>query len=173
MRQQAGKGDGMKGPSFNERFIADSMLGRLARWLRIIGYDTTYYINIKDELLIEKSLLEGRWIITRDTHLIRRRLVMGYTFIKDNDPMDQLRQIVEELNLNIYKGLLTRCLECNTGLIHAYRGDVIGVVPDYIYSANSAFFLCTSCNRVYWKGSHIDRIKERLTKIFPGEAGKR
>lgn len=154
--------------SFNERFIADSMLGRLARWLRILGYDTAYYNHIKDDLLIEKSLSEGRWLITRDTLLIKRRLIRGYTFIKDNDPMDQLRQIVKELNLKIYNNLLTRCLECNTSLIRAYREEVIGSVPEYIYSTNREFYFCPSCDRVYWKGSHIDRIRERLRKIFPG-----
>ncbi len=157
----------MGSPSFNERFIVDSMLGRLARWLRIIGYDTTYYNNIRDDLLIERSLSEERWIVTRDTLLIKNRLLRGHTFIRDNDPMDQLRQIVGELDLNIDKNLLTRCLECNTRLTRAPRTDVFGVVPEYIYSATREFFLCLSCKRVYWKGSHIKRIREMLMKVFP------
>lgn len=155
-----------------ERFIADSMLGRLARWLRIIGYDTTYYQDIGDDLLIEKSLSEGRWLITRDTHLIKRGLTKGYTFIKDNNSMDQLRQIVIELDLNIYEKIFTRCLECNTSLVPTYRGDVIGAVPEYTYSIMREFSLCTSCNKIYWKGSHIKRIKERLIQVFP-ERSKR
>lgn len=162
----------MGSPSFNERFIVDSMLGRLARWLRIIGYDTTYYNNIRDDLLIERSLSEERWIITRDTLLIKNRFLRGHTFIRDNDPMDQLRQIVGELNLNIDKNLLTRCLECNTRLTRVPRADVFGVVPEYIYSATREFFLCLSCKRVYWKGSHIKRIREMLMKVFP-ERGER
>ena len=157
----------MGSPSFNDRFIVDSMLGRLARWLRIIGYDTTYYNNIRDDLLIERSLSEERWIITRDTLLIKNRHLRGHTFIRDNDPMDQLRQIVGELNLNIDKNLLTRCLECNTSLTKTPRADVFGVVPEYIYSATREFFLCLSCKRVYWKGSHIKRIREMLMKVFP------
>lgn len=154
--------------SFKDRFIADSMLGRLAKWLRIIGYDTTYYNDIRDDLLIKRSLLEGRWLITRDTQLIKRGLVSGYTFIRDNDSMDQLRQIVAELDLDVYKKIFTRCIGCNTILIPIYRCDAIGNVPEYIYSTKMGFSLCPLCNRVYWRGSHIDRIKERLMRLFPG-----
>ena len=157
----------MERPPLTKRFIADSMLGRLARWLRIIGYDTTYYNDIRDDTLIEKSLIEGRRLITRDTLLIRRRFISDYTFIRDDNPMDQLSQIVTDLNLNIGENLLTRCLECNTSLISTCREKIMGTVPEYIYSTIKEFFLCPSCNRVYWRGSHINRIRERLMQLFP------
>src|SRR3990172_2664803 len=114
------------------KFIADAMLGKLAKWLRILGYDTFYKRDIEDDVLMEVARAEGRFVLTRDTRLIKRLAQGGYLFIRDNAPADQLRQVVDELGLEAGDcGLLSRCTLCNVPLKEADRESVRGLVPQY------------------------------------------
>src|SRR5512135_1355781 len=136
------------------KFAADAMLGKLAKWLRILGYDTTYDRAVEDEELVSNARASGRLILTRDTRLVRRLKPGEYLFIRDNAPIDQLRQAVDELGLELSgEGLLRLCTLCNARLVEAPKESVAGAVPEYTYERQKEFYRCPECGRVYWPGT--------------------
>jgi len=145
------------------KFFADAMLGKLARWLRILGYDTSYERGIEDVELARIARAEGRLILTRDTRFAARLDEGEFLFIKDNNTIDQLRQTVDDLGLDVKgAGFLSRCVVCNTALVEADRDSVRGMVPEFTYHATKSFLRCAGCGRVYWHGTHTGRITARL-----------
>lgn len=155
------------------RFLADAMLGKLAKWLRISGYDTLYESGVEDDELVMRAAAEGRVILTRDTRLVRRLAPGCYLFIRDNQTAAQFRQVVSELGLEVCgQGFFTRCTVCNGELRAVGRESVRGVVPEYTYSVNRKFLRCPSCGRVYWEGTHKARILERLKDTGDGCGGR-
>jgi len=148
------------------RFIADHMVGKLAKWLRIMGYDTAYDRELSDRELVQKAVDEGRIILTRDTSLIQRKLAKHYVFIESDHLMDQISQLIKELNLEVsVKRLFTRCLVCNAALNGIEKEEVKDRVPPYVYQTQEGFAHCPRCDRIYWRGSHVDHVIERLTKL--------
>ncbi|TKJ34184.1 hypothetical protein CEE39_02825 [bacterium (candidate division B38) B3_B38] len=147
-------------------FLADCMLGRLAKWLRILGYDTAYYSDINDEELVYRALQEGRVILTRDTHLIKRKLARRCLLIESDQVLEQLKQVIDEFKLKPpSRRILRRCLLCNTPLKTLSKGKVKGRVPPYVYKTQRSFAYCTRCDRIYWRGTHISRVFDRLSKL--------
>ncbi|HLB94695.1 MAG TPA: Mut7-C RNAse domain-containing protein [Nitrospiria bacterium] len=154
-------------PTF--RFIADAMLGKLAKWLRILGYDVAYERKIEDVVLINRARVEDRLILTRDAHLIRRRWSppVSFILIEDDHLPEQLRQLVRELKLSVTDHLLTRCVECNEPLTVLPREETRRRVPPYVYKTQSEFAQCPRCSRIFWQGTHWERIRQRLQAFFP------
>jgi uncharacterized protein len=149
------------------KFIADNMLGRLAKWLRIIGCDVAYYRRIDDSRLVELALEQGRLILTRDTLLIRRKKAKGnFFFVTDDDYKEQLKQVSKQFSIDPYQALLTRCIECNTLLSDIDSEDVRELLPAYVYENLKSFRRCRQCNKVYWPATHKDHIIETLKVIF-------
>jgi uncharacterized protein len=145
------------------KFFADAMLGKLARWLRILGYDTAYQSDIEDGELVQRARAEGRLILTRDTRLIAKLSTGEFLFINDNATIEQLRQTVDTLGLCVGgAGFLTRCVVCNAALVRTDRDAVRGAVPEYTFHATKSFLGCPGCGRTYWEGTHTGRIKARL-----------
>ncbi len=151
------------------KFFADAMLGRLALWMRVLGYDVEYHGEIDDEELIKRALREGRIILTRDTLLVKRRAVRGAVlFIKGDHLEEQLQQVVT--NYRPRKDhLLTRCLGCNTILEDIDRDSIKGRVPEYVYATQERFAMCPSCRRIYWAGTHREEMLSRLKRLLPRE----
>ncbi|HJX69747.1 MAG TPA: Mut7-C RNAse domain-containing protein [Dehalococcoidia bacterium] len=151
------------------RFIVDSNAGKLARWLRIMGYDTLFFNNIDDAQLVDIALREGRVALTKDTQLMRRRVVangqLRGILLQDDDPKEQLRQVIGELKLDCQLRQFTRCLECNQNLAPKTREEVKEVVPPYVFRTQTQYMQCPSCLRVYWRGTHWQRMKRELEKI--------
>ena len=137
------------------------MLGRLARWLRIMGYDTCYEPDIPDEEIVGRSSSEGRIILTRDTLLVRRRRVTRYLFIESDHVRDQLRQVVDAYGLDVARPF-TRCLGCNLPIEPVERRKVRSLVPPYVYDTQHWFAQCPACEKVYWQGTHIDHVRNFL-----------
>ncbi|MBI5179825.1 MAG: Mut7-C RNAse domain-containing protein [Nitrospirae bacterium] len=148
------------------KLIADSMLGKLAIWLRVLGYDTLYFKEIDDASLLRMAKEEDRILLTRDTSLIKRRGIKNYVFINDNEPYKQLKQIITALKLKSDKDFLTRCIYCNEELITVQKEDVEGIVPEYVYENHNSFNQCRKCKKIYWRGTHFRRIENRLAEIF-------
>lgn len=149
------------------KFIADNMLGRLAKWLRIIGCDVAYYRRIDDSRLVMLALEQGRLILTRDTLLIRRKKAKGnFFFVTDDDYKEQLKQVAKQFSIDPYQDLLTRCVECNTLLSDIDREHVRDLLPAYVYENLKSFRRCRQCNKVYWPATHKDHIIETLKEIF-------
>lgn len=142
------------------------MLGKLARWLRAMGYDTLYFKVADDRRLLQLAHTEARLLLTRDTRLARlagaRGLLVAGTAIDA-----QIAEVIERLALAPEgDGLLSRCLECNTLLQSRPKDSVRGRVPEYIFSTRDRFFGCPGCDRIYWQGSHVDRILARLERLL-------
>ncbi len=142
-------------------FFADDMLGRLARWLRIAGYDTVYHRRIRDVELIDGALREKRIILTRDRKLGLRKLAPTHLIIRYDHYPDQLAQVIEELNLTLDpERFFTRCVLCNLLVEAAAKEEVKTLVPSYVYQTQNYFHRCPSCRRIYWPGTHLEEVKK-------------
>ncbi|MCK5307848.1 MAG: Mut7-C RNAse domain-containing protein [Zetaproteobacteria bacterium] len=155
-----------------ERFFADAMLGRLAKWMRIIGYDVEYESSINDSELVRRALADGRIVLTRDTLLIKRRALKGNSFFISGDCYrDQLRQVLD--NFAIEKSsILTRCLLCNTPLSTIPKEKAERLVPPYVYKTQASFSACMRCGRIYWAGTHREKIAEELASMERDSGGR-
>lgn len=143
--------------------VADAMLGKLARWLRILGYDTLYDPHASDHCLARLARAQGRILLTRDTALARRRGVRPL-FIRSEKPEEQLAQVVDELGLCPAE-ILSRCPVCNDQLEEVPRSWAWGYVPPYTFCTQREFRLCPSCNRFYWRGTHWERIHRAIAHL--------
>lgn len=145
------------------RFIADDMLGKLAKWLRIMGCDVEYFSNISDRELVDRAYKSGRIILTRDTFLIRRKKARGNNFfIKSNDYMEQVREVVKRFSIDPFAEFLTRCLLCNEPLRGIEKEAVKTKVPAYVHETETSFKICMSCGRIYWQATHKDNMVRQL-----------
>jgi len=154
------------------RFIVDTNAGKLARWLRIMGYDTLFINDIDDEGLIAIGLKEKRVLLTKDTQIMRRRVVtsgrLKALLIIDDDSKAQLHYVVEAMRLN-QKRQFTICLECNQTLVPRIKEEVRELVPPYVFRTQSRFVECPSCHRIYWRGTHWQRMKQELEMLVEVE----
>lgn len=146
------------------RFLADAMVGRLAKWLRVLGYDTLYHRDGDDEVLLATAAAEGRVLLTRDTRLPRASLPAGSLLIRSDRVEDQIREVLQAYDLRpAAPG--TRCLRCNTPLAPLPREAAAGRVPDFVLTRHAAFRTCPACRRVYWPGTHRTRMAEVLARL--------
>ena len=143
------------------RFIADIMVGKLARYLRMAGNDVVYINDIKDDEIIEIAKKEDRIILTRDRLMLERRDCKNHLikslFIKDDKLENQLRQVRDAFAINI-KPDLKRCIDCNSLLEEISKKAVEGKVPDYVFKTQENFLFCRNCKKYYWKGTHFENI---------------
>ena len=138
------------------------MLGRLALWMRVAGYDVSYESAIEDSSLVKMALKEGRVILTRDTLLVKRKALRGrYFFVKYDLVFEQLRQVVSEFGIDKERRF-TRCVRCNALLEDAPKESVKEKVPSYVYSTQESFSICPSCKRIYWAGTHRQEMEKVL-----------
>ncbi len=142
-----------------EKFVADRSLGRLAKWLRIMGYDTIY-----ERGDIKRHLFGKRTVLTRIEKLKEKE---GVVFISFNDIRDQIRELFKKLDLTFSKeDLFTRCSVCNGELLPAKRDEVEDKVPVYVFCTQRSFSICPICGRIYWRGTHYTKMLSFLEKIF-------
>ncbi|MCL6582879.1 MAG: Mut7-C RNAse domain-containing protein [bacterium] len=153
------------------RFIADCMLGKLSRWLRICGFDTLYYRQISDLDLLAQAEQENRVILTRDHVLLKlsqqrnlKTILITYDLWED-----QLKQVVQELNLKTPSQVLRRCLNCNEPLIKVDKTQIETQVPAYVLDTEREFSLCPRCGKVFWPGTHWVEMRRSLNKLFGEE----
>jgi hypothetical protein len=145
------------------KFIVTDELGRLATWLRILGFDTSLEKNKQD--IVIKSLREDRAILTRDSKMSR---FTGMRMIKIESDFveEQVAQIIKELNLKIDKGVLfTRCILCNKILEKAEKESVEKEVPLYVFQTQKLFMRCPKCKKVYWQGTHWAKVGEFVDRL--------
>ncbi|MBI2358150.1 MAG: Mut7-C RNAse domain-containing protein [Deltaproteobacteria bacterium] len=141
--------------------MADKMLGRLARWLRVIGQDVTYGSHLSGYGLIRAARKEGRLILTRDRR-IRKKSPPDYLLIESDRFRDQLGQVIEACGLDPFQDAFTRCVECNTELQPVAKEAIEGKVPPYVFSTQEKFSLCPTCRRIYWPATHQQKMVEEL-----------
>jgi uncharacterized protein with PIN domain len=143
------------------KFIADVMLGRLAKRLRLLGHDVLYDRSFDDNTLIRISLEENRLILTRDRELARRPLAANHLFIRGNASAEQVREVISFLDRgSASEGQhpLTRCSVCNSTLEPLEKPDAKDMVPDHVFLTHDKFLRCAGCGRIYWRGTHTEKM---------------
>jgi uncharacterized protein with PIN domain len=149
------------------KYLCDQMLGTLAKWLRIYGFDT-FYANSKidDSELIAISRKENRILITRDKKLLQRarRENLKTIEIKTTEINKQISKAIGDIEIDHSK-VLSRCILCNTMVDEIKKNDVKGKVPEKVFNKNETFWFCPKCNKIYWKGSHYENMVEKINHI--------
>jgi uncharacterized protein with PIN domain len=157
------------------KFIADNNVGKLARWLRLIGYDTLLFKQKDDGQMIKIALSENRVILTKDTQFMKRRLVtngkLKTTLIRQDDPKLQVQEVVKTLNLNYHFKPFSLCLECNRALIARDKGEVKTLVPAHVFETQTQYTQCPACHRIYWPGTHWQALGKKLQDL-QGKCGE-
>ena len=144
-------------------FAVDKMLGRLARWLRILGHDVVYGPHLSGRTLVTRARREHRLLLTRDTRLLRDPELPPHLFITSDHFREQLRQVAARVPLGA--GFLHRCLDCNRPLEPAARAAVAASVPPYVLATQDHFERCPHCGRIYWAATHRAHMLDELAAL--------
>jgi uncharacterized protein with PIN domain len=153
--------------SGQHRFVADAMVGKLARWLRVIGVDVTYDCSLDDPELLALARREKRILLTRDQPLAFGGNEPPRLFIESDDFREQLRQVVETYRIDPSEAVFTRCINCNAVLESIPRGEARGKVPPYVFSTQNQFKRCPTCDKILWGGTHRSHMQDTLAGLFP------
>jgi uncharacterized protein with PIN domain len=152
-------------PLRDTRFVVDVNLGRLARLLRVLGFDVWWSSDADDATLVDVSLAEQRILLTRDRGLLKRRAITHGLFVHSQHPEQQALEVIRRLDLAQRLAPLTRCLRCNGMLAAVEKDEVIDLLEPLTRQYYDEFSRCTECGRIYWPGSHyakLVRVVERL-----------
>jgi len=154
------------------------MLGRLARWLRLVGQDTLYFPSLEDSRLLRIAREENRTLLTRDTRLVKVKGLQNFLLLRENDPFKQLKTVLTKYNLypegrggsqtqpcNIF----SRCSLCNSPLKDIPLDQARPFVPDYVNRTTAAIKKCDHCSKFYWQGTHHERLRKKLQEILYNE----
>lgn len=148
------------------RFIADASTGRLVRLLRMLGFDVLFYRGSDRYGMVDISVDQGRVILTRGTFLLKNSRITRAYCVRSDDPEEQLKEVIARFDL---KGVIcpfTRCLECNGGLATVDKEKVLDQLLPETQRDYNEFWQCDSCGKVYWKGSHYERMKEWVEGVL-------
>ena len=164
----------MKQPVQNPRFLVDLNVGRLAKWLRALGYDTLFPADHGDEELIRLALRGDRNLLTRDTHILQRRVAMQgrlkVLLVEGENVRDQLRHVLTRLGLQPEEeSMFSLCIECNRQLEDKAKDEVKAQVPPYVFQTQEEFMECPNCRKIYWRGTHWSNMQLELQHLFHGE----
>lgn len=151
------------------KFIVDVNAAKLARWLRIIGYDALLFTEIDDGLMVKIAYRQNRIILTRDGQLLKRHLITSgkikAMLIKSEEPKAQLCQVVKQLKLDYNFKPFTLCLECNQRLMRKPKEQIQDRIPPRVYQTQDTYMECPVCHRIYWKGTHWEAMKRELETL--------
>lgn len=145
-----------------QRFAADRMLARLARWLRLCGADVSFDPRRGGAELLHEARREHRIVLTRDKRL---RTAPDVFYLSSELFRDQLREVVEKFAIDPRRGALMRCSQCNSELLEVSREAVRQRVPPFVYASQERFSVCEGCGRIYWPATHKERILAELARI--------
>ena len=147
-------------------FAADRTLGKLAKWLRLLGFDTTFEIDVPVVPFYE-HMEKDRIVLTRTGTLKKQFSGRRLVFITSNYLDAQLKQVIAELGIcQTDARPFSRCIDCNIPIVGADPDDVCGLVPDYIHETHKEFHKCLQCHRIFWQGSHTKRSLEKIEHLF-------
>lgn len=151
------------------KFAADEMLGKLAKWLRIVGCDVFYNNRITDQELISLCRAQHRILLTRDTPLLAETKDLPSLFIVSDYFREQLQQVLEAFHIDPCQRAFSRCVLCNQELVEEKRELVKDQVPPYIFETQEEFWRCPDCQRIYWPGTHHERMIKELKSLISQE----
>jgi hypothetical protein len=152
-------------PLRKPKFVADVHLGRLTRYLRIIGLDVLYKNNFEDDEIVRFSLKERRAILTRDRGILRRNEVTHGYWIRSAKVEEQVNEVLKRFDLQKEIKEFSRCIECNTLLKPIKKEIVINQLPSKVAQSQNEFYKCPCCDKVYWKGTHYLRMLKFIQSI--------
>ncbi|KPK23280.1 MAG: hypothetical protein AMJ70_03870 [Dehalococcoidia bacterium SG8_51_3] len=151
------------------RFIVDSNVGKLAKWLRMLGYDAVFFDGEDDAYMIDRALKEERVILTRDTQVMKRGVItsgrLKAILIDSDQPEPQVRQVIDTLHIDSQSRLFTVCLECNNPLEERSKEEVEQRVPPYVFQTQQQYMECPVCHRIYWRGTHWQAMVQKLERL--------
>jgi uncharacterized protein with PIN domain len=157
-------------PLRETRFSVDANLGRLARYLRLFGFDTAYDPELGDAELAEASQEQRRALLTRDVELLKRGTITHGYYVRTDDPRSQVTEVLTRFDLARSARPFTRCTACNTTLVPVDKEDVVDRVPANSFARFDEYRACPGCDRVYWEGSHMPRATRFVSEVLR-EAG--
>jgi uncharacterized protein len=150
------------------RFIVDENVGKLARWLRMLGYDSVFFSGEDDSQMVRQALSESRILLTRDTGIMKRRVVnkgrLKAVLFRTEEPEQQMQQLASALDIKTQSHPFTICLECNRPLVAKKPAEVKDRVPPYVSKTQTQYMECPSCRRIYWRGTHWKAMLHKLEK---------
>lgn len=151
------------------KFIADQNVGKLARWLRLLGYDTVIFEGKDDGDLIKAALSGERVLLTKDRQIIKRRTAVSgqlpVLLVEQDEPEDQLITVIKKLSMT-EKELFSRCLECNSQLLPRQKEEIKERVPPYVFKTQESYMECPRCHRIYWKGTHWKAMQNKVGQLL-------
>ncbi|MGB5925491.1 MAG: Mut7-C RNAse domain-containing protein [Dehalococcoidia bacterium] len=154
------------------KFVADNNVGKLTRWLRLMGYDTVLFREKDDGQMIKIALSEDRVILTKDGQFMKRRLVTNGALktihIKQDDPRLQVQEVVTTLKLDYHFKPFSLCLECNRQLMTRDKEEVKDLVPAHVVETQTQYTQCPGCQRIYWPGTHWQAMVKKLQDLQSG-----
>ena len=151
------------------KFIVDINVGKLSKWLRMMGYDSLLFDDSDDSRLIVLAIREGRVIITKDTQIMKRGVItsgrLKAILITSDRPELQMQQVIASINLDCEFRPFTLCLECNQPLVERSKQEVKDLVPPYVFQTQNQYVQCPACHRIFWKGTHWQAMTEKLQRF--------
>lgn len=159
------------------KFFCDEQLGKLARWMRILGLDTAFARGISDDELLGQAGDDGRIVLTRDTRLGEKSTAAAVVRLTENYPFHQLREVMDQFGDRVMIRLFSRCPVCNGEVEAAAKAEVQERVPPYVFQSQERFTRCRSCGQIYWQATHRERIlrqlREALGEKWPSQAAEK
>jgi uncharacterized protein with PIN domain len=147
-------------------FVVDCMLGKLAKWLRILGFDVLYFSKAEDAELARLAAREGRILLTRDAKLAGRARAVRSLLILSENWEDQVGQVLDVFSLRGEAAPRTRCVVCNFALTPLAKDRARNLVSPFVLERGHEFSLCPRCGRVFWKGTHADDMDARVARLL-------
>jgi uncharacterized protein with PIN domain len=145
-------------------FILDVHLGKLARYLRLLGFDVAYANHWDDPEIVQKALEEHRTILTRDRGLLERRAVVSGYLVQNLKPEDQLQEVLDRFGLRPFLDPYSRCPLCGTPIEPISKEQVLSLLPPKVAKRYRKFYHCPSCGKVYWKGDHFRNLSPLIQR---------
>jgi uncharacterized protein with PIN domain len=151
------------------KFIIDCNAGKLVKWLRMLGYDTVFFEGGDDSEIVYTALSQNRIIVTRDTCIVKRRLITSgkvrAVLLTSESSQVQVRQVLLTLDITGCLAPFTRCMECNALLEEREKEEIKERIPPYVYKTQDKYMECSSCRRIYWKGTHWQAMMDKISSF--------
>lgn len=152
-------------PLRNPKFILDVHLGKLARHMRMLGFDTLYKNDLEDEVIVKLSLKEKRTILTRDVGLLKRKNITHGYFIRNTKTERQIEEVVLRFQLENHIKEFSRCIDCNGLLESIEKEKILEKLPSKVKKFYTEYFICSNCSKIYWHGSHVEGMSKVVNKF--------
>jgi uncharacterized protein with PIN domain len=148
------------------KFIVDCMLGKLAKWLKILGFDALFFSKIEDEELMALARKDRRILLTKDTGLIQHAKDVETLFVESEKWQDQVKQVIDHFDLREMVAPHTRCIDCNVELNNLPKKNAKNLVSAFVFDKADSFALCPNCGRVFWRGTHFKDMEAKIQEIL-------